>query len=192
MQGRRWRHDLGLHIEWIHSYKLGTGPSEAIRRVPASDSVLMNAPTWQHSKPLPQPTRHRMRGRTDFEDSLLSARREEQAKEKRRFQAMTEALRSRNLPTDPDGSRFRAAREKAIAARRAENARLEAMFQASGRQGARIELKQIEEWDGETESTGHRESRPLLQWVGLAVVLGCVGLAAGLAYPDLLSHLTGH
>lgn len=60
----------------------------------------MNVPSWQHTKPLPQPTRHRMRGRTDFEDSLLSARREEQAKEKRRFQALTEALKARGIPSD--------------------------------------------------------------------------------------------
>lgn len=62
----------------------------------------MNVPSWQHTKPLPQPTRHRMRGRTDFEDSLLSARREEQAKEKRRFQALTEALKARGIPSARD------------------------------------------------------------------------------------------
>jgi len=43
-----------------------------------------------------------MRGRTDFEDSLLSARREEQAKEKRRFQALTEALKARGIPSARD------------------------------------------------------------------------------------------
>ncbi|EXB24424.1 hypothetical protein J518_4119 [Acinetobacter baumannii 1419130] len=73
----------------------------ALRSAGRGQTEHMNVPSWQHTKPLPQPTRHRMRGRTDFEDSLLSARREEQAKEKRRFQALTEALKARGIPSDP-------------------------------------------------------------------------------------------
>lgn len=147
--------------------------------------LCMNAPSWQHTKPLPQPTRHRMRGRTDFEDSLLSARREEQAKEKRRFQAMTEALKARGIPSDPDGSRFRAAREQAIATRRAENARLQTMFKQPFANRPDFAETEVGEWDVKQSPSSEVPARPLRQWIGMVVIaagLG-LGLVASMAWP---------
>jgi len=85
----------------------------------------MTIPDWRNSKrPDPSPrTRTAAPGRTDFEDSLLSARRELQAQEVRRSQALAKALRSRTLDSDPGGKIFSAQQKQAIAARRAANAR---------------------------------------------------------------------
>jgi hypothetical protein len=100
-----------------------------------------------------------MRGRTDFEDSLISVRREEQAQEKRRFQALNEALRARGLASDPEGRKFRAAQQKAIAERRAENAR-QALKPTRPSEAALADFSttQLDAWDDAakpSESSAH-------------------------------------
>ncbi|QHI97089.1 hypothetical protein GT347_03270 [Xylophilus rhododendri] len=130
---------------------------------------------WHNSDPHADPARPATRGRTDFQDSLLAARREEQAQEKRRSQAIAEALRARGLASDPDGSQFRAAQQKAIAARRADNARLEAERQAKRDTG--FTLSQLDAWeDAPVKRRAKRLSRPM--WLlATLVASGAVALA---------------
>lgn len=145
---------------------------------------------WQHSKPLPQPTRHRMRARTDFEDSAISARREAQAQEKRRLEAMAQALRARVVESDPGGARFRAEQQKAIAARRLDNARLEA-------EARKAEAASQGDQRGEqnsrfisTPSPAKHNSAAFPMLIAVLVLTGGFA-AATVAFPELLRYLPG-
>lgn len=85
----------------------------------------MSKSDWRDSEQESGAPRRSIQGRTELEDSLLAARRENQAQEKRRSIALSQALKGRPLQSDPDGKLFLAQRARAIEARRAENARLD-------------------------------------------------------------------
>lgn len=85
----------------------------------------MSKSDWRDSEQESGAPRRSIQGRTELEDSLLAARRENQAQEKRRSVALSQALKGRPLQSDPEGKLFLAQRARAIEARRAENARLD-------------------------------------------------------------------
>ena len=137
----------------------------------------MTSTDWQESA-FPAPViRRGSRGRSDFQDSMLQARRELQAQERRRSEAMTHALRDRPLASDPAGKRFHAAQKKAIAARRAENALLDAN-QRKSREHA-VDL--LGQWHAETPV---KVSSHFALYAGqaAAVLLVVVGACATLAH----------
>lgn len=88
-------------------------------------NLQMSNSDWRDSEQEPHKPRPVIQGRTEFEDSLLAARREDQAQERRRSAALSQALKARSIDSDPEGKKFLADRQKAMAARRLENARLD-------------------------------------------------------------------
>lgn len=108
---------------------------------------------------------------------MLQARRELQAQERRRTEAMTHALRDRPLASDPAGKRFHAEQKKAIAARRAQNALLEASQRKSRDQSVDV----LNQWHAATPVQGRRHFA-LYAAQAAAVLLVVVGACAALAH----------
>lgn len=123
---------------------------------------------------------------------MLSARREEQAQERRRLQALTEALRARGLASDPQGKLFHAAQQKAIAARRAENARLANFVQNENEPASEeFSLSRLDTWDDAVPPAARRARRGPVTWLAALLVVASACAAATVAYPDIWRHLTG-
>jgi len=149
----------------------------------------MTNPDWRESEQAPPLPRRVLQGRTDFEDSLLSARRELQAQEKRRSQVLTEALKSRPIASDPDGKLFRAEQKKAIAARRAENARLASYTPATPDFSLSIQDVLEEASSVPFARTGRSHARTAALMVVAAL---CTCAAAALAFPGVIAGWFKH